>query len=194
MVRLQFTLIIYSILLLEIEAQIDSSNRINHNILDEVVITAQHNPKAIEESVHYVKLISNKRIANQAAINLRDVLKMETAMRVSQDNFLGSSISMQGLSGQNVKILIDGVPVIGRLNGNIDISQINLNNIEKIEIIEGPLSVNFGTDALAGTINLISKKATVNNPITEVNSYYETAGHYNIDYQIIKKKGPHNFI
>ncbi len=131
MVRLQFTLIIYSILLLEIEAQIDSSNRINHNILDEVVITAQHNPKAIEESVHYVKLISDKRIANQAAINLRDVLKMETAMRVSQDNFLGSSISMQGLSGQNVKILIDGVPVIGRLNGNIDISQINLNNIEK---------------------------------------------------------------
>lgn len=193
MVRLQFTLIIYSILLLEIEAQIDSSNRINHNILDEVVITAQHNPKAIEESVHYVKLISDKRIANQAAINLRDVLKMETAMRVSQDNFLGSSISMQGLSGQNVKILIDGVPVIGRLNGNIDISQINLNNIEKIEIIEGPLSVNFGTDALAGTINLISKKATLNNPIIEVNSYYETAGQYNIDYQIIKKKGPHNF-
>ena len=44
---------------------------------------------------------------------------------------------MQGVNGENVKILIDGVPVIGRLNGHIDLSQINLSNIEKIEIVEG---------------------------------------------------------
>ena len=67
-------------------------------------------------------------------------------------------MSVQGLSGENVKILIDGVPVVGRLNGNVDLSQINLTNIERVEIVEGPLSVNYGTNALAGTINLITKK------------------------------------
>ena len=58
--------------------------------------------------------------------------------------------------------MIDDVAVIGRLNGNIDLSQINLNNVERIEIVEGPLSVEYGTDALAGTINLITK-STENN-------------------------------
>merc|ERR1711965_356759 len=93
-----------------------------------------------------------------AAVTLKDVLVNQNNIRVAQDNVLGSSMSLQGMSGQNIKILIDGIPVIGRLNGNIDISQINLNTIERIEIIEGPLSVNYGTDALAGTINLISQK------------------------------------
>ena len=54
-----------------------------------------------------------------------DVLEQEINIRLSQDNILGSSLSIQGLDGQNIKIMIDGVPVIGRLDGNIDISQIN---------------------------------------------------------------------
>ena len=49
------------------------------------------------------------------------------------------------------------------MNGNIDLSQINLNNVEQIEIIEGPLSTIYGTDALAGTINIITKKLDYKN-------------------------------
>ena len=90
--------------------------------------------------------------------NLANIIEKELNIKLSEDNLLGSSLSIQGVSGQNVKILIDNIPVIGRLNGNIDISQISLNNIEKIEIVEGPLSTVYGTDALAGTINLITKK------------------------------------
>ena len=60
------------------------------------------------------------------------------------------------MSGENVKIMIDGVPVIGRQNGNLDLSQLNLLGIEHVEIIEGPLSVNYGNNALVGTINLIA--------------------------------------
>ena len=125
--------------------------------LDETVVTAQYAPGSTEKSVHKMKVISRKEIDARGSVNLRDVLANENNIRISQDNVLGSSLSMQGISGQNVKILLDGVPLIGRLNGNLDLSQINLNNIERIEIIEGPLSVNYGTDALAGTINLISQ-------------------------------------
>ena len=114
-------------------------------------------------------------------------------MSVKNDNVLGSSITMQGISGQNIKILIDGVSVIGRLNGNIDLSQINLNNIERVEIIEGPLSVDFGTDALAGTINLITNKSQYDKVSSSINLYYETVGHYNSDINFSLKKNNNLF-
>ena len=171
------------------KGQVDSSVFYSiDNMLDEVVITAQHGSKTVEESVHLVRVLNKKRIRDQAATNLRELLQMETGMRISQDNLLGSSLSLQGLSGQNVKILIDGVPVIGRLNGNVDLSQISLTNIERVELIQGPLSVNFGTDALAGTINLITKKINKDGLKMTYSSYYETVGQYNINSELTNKK------
>ena len=67
--------------------------------------------------------------------------------------------------------------MIGRLNGNIDLSQVNLLNVKRIEIVEGPLSVNYGSDALGGTINIITKKS--NDILPAFESYYETIGKYN---------------
>ena len=147
--------------------------------LSEVVITAQYRPMQLSRSVHPVRIIDAKGIQERAAINLRDVLKNELNFNVSQDNILGSGLSMQGISGQNVKIMIDGVPVIGRLDGDIDVSQINLNQIERIEIVEGPLAVNYGSNALAGTINLITKAPKTNEIDGGANFYTESTGHYN---------------
>lgn len=158
-------------------------------VMNEIVVTAQYSPNNPEKAVHKVKIIDRKKIEAQGAVTLKDVLTNETNIRISQDNVLGSSTSIQGLAGQNVKILIDGVPVIGRLGGNIDLSQINLNNIERIEIIEGPLSVEYGTNALAGTINLITKKSLKENYNLAINSYYETVGQYNWDGQLGWQKG-----
>lgn len=149
--------------------------------IDEVVVTAQYVVNSSSNAVHKIKVIDQKRIESLGAVNLRDILSNEANVRISQDNILGSSTSVQGLSGQNVKILIDGVPVIGRVGGNIDLSQINLNDIERIEIVEGPLAVEYGTNALAGTINLITKKSSQKKYNLNLNSYYETAGQYNFD-------------
>ena len=113
--------------------------------VQEVVITGQISKKTTEETVHKIRTISAKKINSGLFTNLGQVLEKELNFRLSEDIFLGSSISIQGVSGQNVKILIDDIPVIGRLDGNIDLSQISLNNIERIEIIEGPLSTIYGT-------------------------------------------------
>jgi outer membrane receptor for ferrienterochelin and colicins len=153
-------------------------------ILNEVVVTAQYAPNSPEKAVHKVKVIDRKKIQLMAAQNLRDVLTNEMNIRISQDNVLGSSMSLQGISGQNVKILIDGVPVTGRLNGNIDISQINMNNVERIEIVEGPLSVNYGTNALAGTINIITNKTQKETLSILSDNYYESNGQYNFNGRI----------
>lgn len=154
-----------------------------NQILNEVVVTAQYAPGSPENSVHKIRVIDRKKIELMNAQNLRDVLNNELNIRISQDNILGSGMSMQGMSGENVKILIDGVPMIGRLNGNIDLSQINLNNIERIEIVEGPLSVNYGTNALAGTINLITKKNQSTFLDSKITGYYESTGTYNANFR-----------
>ena len=156
--------------------------------LETFVVTAQYKKTPQEKSINKVKVIDKEKIDAIGAVNLKDVLLNETNIRINQDNVLGSSMSIQGLSGQNVKILIDGVPIIGRLNGNIDLSQINLNNVERIEIVEGPLAVNYGTNALAGTINIITQKKFSKKYSLSLNNYAETVGQYNTDlfvgYQI----------
>lgn len=147
---------------------------------DEVIVTAQYGTSTVENSVHRVKVIDRTKIDAMGAVNLKDVLTNELGVRLAQDNILGSSMTLQGVSGENVKILIDGVPVVGRLDGNIDLSQINLQEIERIEIVEGPLSVNYGTNALAGVINLISKKPNHRRISGSLMKYYESIGHFNL--------------
>lgn len=157
--------------------------------LNDVIVTAQYGASTADKSVFKVKVIDENRIKAQGAVNLRDVLTNELNVRLNQDPLLGSSMSLQGVSGENVKILIDGVPMIGRQNGNIDLSQINLNNVERIEIIEGPLSVSYGTNALGGAINLITKKDQKNGLEGRVSGYYETIGQYNFDGRLGLKLG-----
>lgn len=128
---------------------------------DELVVTGQFEPQSVRHSVVKVKTISAETIQAKGASRLQDVLNTELNVRFSMDPALGvSTISMQGLSGQNVKVLIDGVPVIGRqgTSNAIDLNQLNLNAIDRIEIVEGPMSTIYGADALAGVINIITRK------------------------------------
>ncbi len=148
--------------------------------IDQVVITAQYSSIKVENAIMKIKVIDRKTMDLMGATNLKDVLVNQMNIRVEQDNILGSGMSCQGVGGENVKILLDGVPIIGRLNGNIDLSQINISTIERIEILEGPLSVQYGTNALAGTINLISKKS-INKLFEIINeNYYQSNGTYNL--------------
>lgn len=130
--------------------------------LEEVVVTGQFKPQSLKNSVYQIRVINRDRIEKQGAVRLQDVLRNELNIRFSQDLATGgSAITMLGLSGQNVKILVDGLPVTGRqgVNNEFDISQLDINSIERIELVEGPMSVIYGADALAGVINIITKKA-----------------------------------
>ena len=147
--------------------------------LEELVVTGQYEANSLTKSVLKVKVIDAKRIELQGAFSLQQVLANELNVRIIQDPILGSSLQLQGVGGNNIKILMDGVPVVGRENGNIDLSQINLQNVERIELVEGPMSVNFGTDALGGVINIITKKQKANTRTARLGAYAESIGQYN---------------
>lgn len=148
--------------------------------LDPIVVTAQYQSSTVNNSIQKITVISRQVIEQSGSNNLGDLLTYQTGIRLGNDNILGTTVNLGGISGQNVKILIDGVPVIGRLDGNVDLSQLNLNNVERIEIVEGPLSVNYGTDALGGTINIITKTATAKTIEWNTHPYYESVGNYNL--------------
>jgi outer membrane receptor for ferrienterochelin and colicins len=152
--------------------------------LNEFVVTSYAVPTRIQESVYKIKVIDRARIDNQGAQNLRDLLTNDLNVRLSQDAVLGSSIKMQGVGGENVKIMVDGVPLIGRLDGNLDLSQINLNTVERIEVIEGSTSTIYGSNAMGGVINIITKKTQNNNLEGSAKLYYETVGTYNADAKL----------
>lgn len=152
--------------------------------LGEVVITGNHAPGYQGDAVVAVQVLKVVDFEKRGAVTVKDLLSQELNMRVNFDPALGSGLSMQGTGGEHVKILMDGVPMIGRQNGNLDLGQINLSNIERVEIVKGPMSVLYGTDALGGVINLISKKGQSENWSGAASGYYESTGQYNADLSL----------
>lgn len=147
--------------------------------VDEVVVTAQFRPETVDKSIYNIKVLGAQQIESKAAVNLVEMLAGEVNIRSTRDNVLGSSITMQGLDGEHIKFLIDGVPVIGRQDGALDLQQLNLQNIQHIEVIEGPMSVVYGSNALAGVINIITKDPDQQKISLTGDAYYESAGVYN---------------
>lgn len=154
--------------------------RASYNV-DEVVVTGQYEESRQDKSIYKVQVINSRAIQNRGAVNLKEILSTELNIRIEQDNALGSSIIMQGLGGEHIKFLIDGVPVIGRDDGNIDLDQLNLQNVDHIEIVNGPMSVAYGSNALAGVINIITKSPDRLLYSSSLDTYYESVGNYNIN-------------
>ncbi len=176
-----FTLLMFGcVCLVNAQTAIDT---VKSRGLNEIIVTGQIGETTQKNSVLKVKVIDIKRINLQGAYNLPSLLANELNVRINYDPMLGNSISLQGISGQNIKVMIDGVPVIGREGGSVDLSQINLSSVERIEMIEGPMGVNFGSDAMGGVINIITKKSIKNHSRISAGSYAESIGQYNFDIQ-----------
>ena len=130
--------------------------------LDQVVVTGQFFPQSLNRSVYKVRSIGSEQIEQKAAVSVESLLNTEIGVRISNDMMLGETdFEIMGMKGNNVKVLIDGIPIVDRMSKKQSLSQIDINTIERIEIVEGPMSVTYGTDALAGVINVITKKGNL---------------------------------
>ena len=125
--------------------------------LEEVIITATKTKKQLSDVTVPVTLIKNKAIQEIAAIKLQDVLAETTGINL-QHSALGVGIQLQGLDADYTLVMVNGKPLVGRLNGLLDLSRLPTENIAQIEIVKGPSSVLYGSDALAGVINIITKE------------------------------------
>ena len=132
--------------------------------LNEVVVAEKRgsadNLVQAERSAMPVTVITRRTIELMGSRRLDEVLKEQTGMAIV-NNISGGSrsvgIQMQGFSSDYVMVLIDGQPMVGRNSGNFDLSRISVSNIERIEIIKGASSCLFGSEALGGAINIITR-------------------------------------
>jgi outer membrane receptor for ferrienterochelin and colicins len=147
--------------------------------LEDAVVTSVFQNRTEVNTVMRVQKVKEEEIERMGAADLRDALAFQSNIQIRRDNAIGSSgLSIMGMSGTNVKILQDGVPVVGRFFGQLDLEQFNLENAQQIEVIQGPMSVIYGSDALAGTVNIISRKPDKSRFSFLGN--YETDGQYNL--------------
>lgn len=161
--------------------------------LNEVVVTGVGEPVKLKNALSTYQVITKAQIKSQGAVTLDQALRTQLNMNISNDAILGANVRMQGMGGDKVKVLVDGMPLNGREGGNINLSQINMNNVERIEVIQGPMSVAYGADAIAGVINVITKKDGKRIGGT-INTYYESVGKYNTDASFTYKlKERHQF-
>ena len=147
-----------------------------NSTLQTVVVTGQFLPTDIRKTVQNVRILDQKIIERQGAVNLGELLAVQPNIKINNDPILGSSIALNGLNGQNLKILIDGVPVVGRQNGSIDVNQILLSGVKKIEIVQGAQSVMYGSDAAAGVINIITNGGGAKQFHGSLQGQYESQG------------------
>lgn len=177
-----------------------SKDTIVANQLSEVVVTGQLGPQSIKKSVFNVRVISKEDIKQLAANNLSDVLNQYLNITVQNSGSDGrSTVSMFGLDSQYFKILVDNIPLVSDsgMGTNVDLTQVNLDDVERIEIIEGSMGVTHGANAVSGILNIITKKAAAEKWEISATVQEETVGE---EYALFDKgrhiqalKVAHNF-
>lgn len=145
-------------------------------------------------SQYVVNVIGEEELKKKSAMTLNDALRNYNTIRLNQDAILGTKVSLGGMSSSNQKILLDGVPIVGKQDGSIDISQINIANIAKIEVVEGPMAVLYGSNATGGIINLISKKKISERWAITLQSHTESIGQYNLNLHMGFNVKKHQFM
>lgn len=164
------------------------TDSLSQKSIEEVVVTGQFSPQSINKSIYKVEVIDTEQIKNMAATNVAEVLNQNLNMLVVADSSSGNSYAnILGLGGEYTKVLIDNIPVVNDegLGNLVDLTKINLNNIERIEILRGSMGVEYGTNAVAGVINIITKKGAAKTFSGNVALQEETVGN-NYDWY---KKG-----
>jgi len=149
-------------------------------VINEVVVTATRTEKSIGDIPVPILVISKKYIQQTGSQKLADILQQQAGLVLADNplgtalqgypNPFGSGIQMQGLDPAYTLILLDGEPLTGRNAGILNLGRIAVGNIQQIEIIKGPATSLYGSDALAGVINIITEKPDHNSTTVRLHS------------------------
>ncbi len=127
--------------------------------LNQVVVTATRTNKSLKDAPVITQLIDAKEISRRGLVNVQDILEQDIPGLEFQRGGFGADIKLQGLDAKNILILVDGERLAGENGNNVDYSRLNAASIERIEIIKGAASALYGSQAMGGVINIITKNS-----------------------------------
>lgn len=121
-----------------------------------LVVTATRSEAVMADLPLPIAVVDKKEIQAIGSLRLNEVLREQTGLFIQAEH--GQGLQMQGFDADYTLILIDGEPLVGRTAGTLELSRVALGNIEKIEILKGASSSLYGSEALAGVVNIITDK------------------------------------
>jgi vitamin B12 transporter len=134
----------------------------HYTMKDDIVVTADRLESPLKETASSITVITSRDIELSNVTSLYDVLQGVPGLETYKTGGLGqiSTVLLRGGNSGHVLVLIDGVRVnmANDPNGTFDFSSVSLGNIERIEILRGPQSTLYGSDAMSGVINIITKQ------------------------------------
>lgn len=127
--------------------------------LPSVVVTASGTQQGLKDVAVPVEVLGTAQLQAGVYATLAEVLAEQPGVELAEDH--GAGLQMQGLDAAYVLFLVDGKPLIGREAGTFDVSRLGTQSIARVEIVHGPSSSRYGSEALAGVVNVITRRPTL---------------------------------
>lgn len=130
--------------------------------LDEVVVTATRTTTPVAKVLSDVTVLGREEIAQSGSLTVAELLSREAGVEFYSNGGEGksSSLMLRGATAKQTVVLIDGVRVVSATAGTTSLEYLNLDAIERIEILRGPASSLYGADAIGGVVQIFTKRGS----------------------------------
>ena len=138
--------------------------------LDPVVITASRSPQRLSEVLSDMTVLTRADIERQAIGSLADLLRSQACFELVRNGGPGANTSLfvRGADTRHTKVLIDGIPVDSQASSGVSWNAIPLAQIERVEIVRGPASALYGSDAIGGVVQIFTRRGESGRPQLEL--------------------------
>lgn len=125
--------------------------------MSSVVITGTRTERYLKDVPVTTQVVKGAKIAESGPMDVSQVLNELTGVAIVENQF-GTGAELSGFDADHILVLVDGMELVGRTNGQLDISQIPTDQIDRIEVVKGASSALYGSEAMGGIINIITKE------------------------------------
>lgn len=128
--------------------------------LEALVVTASRRTQRLADAPVAIELLTRREIEQARVADLATLLVERLGIQLEGGLPAGEGVMLQGFGAERVLILLDGQPLVGRLSGQMDLSRIPTSMVERVEVMKGPQSSLYGSEAMGGVVNVITRRAT----------------------------------
>ena len=153
----------------------DSSNVSRSYNLNPVVVTGSGHHQRLKSTTTPVRVLSSQEIHEQGITTFDGALTRMMPQVSMAPNSMGTFLRLNGLGNKYILILINGQKLSGDISNNIDLNRINMARVKRIEVLDGAASSLYGSDAIAGVINIITDQPT--SSVCSVTNATNLSGH-----------------
>jgi outer membrane receptor protein involved in Fe transport len=140
--------------------------------LNDIIVTTSKYEREVNSLPYSISIIQNSDIKQNPSQTVSDLLKTKSGISLLRDGIWATDISIRGLNGANIVTLVDGDRIETSTDLSARLSMIDLNDIERVEVIKGAASSLYGSGATGGIVNIISKTGDYNNNFTINGNYF----------------------